>query len=248
MRRWEQAYLPQIRHLIAITGAIADYVAARNPSLTVHRINNPLDPVFFGAASRDREGSVILFVGQLSRRKGVDLLLKAFEEVARQCPGVELRIVGGDQQDPVYAAELRARAAGISAARITFVGALSRPDIAREMANASLLCLPSRYEASPLVVVEAMAVGTPVVATDVGDVSELLAGGIGITTPPDDAEALASAMTRLLSNPRERARMGERAREAAWRRANPDRIAAETAAVLRMIATGADGSLDRSPI
>jgi glycosyltransferase involved in cell wall biosynthesis len=235
-RRWERAYLPRIRHLIAINDEIARVVAAAAPDARVYRVNNPVDERFFELPT-EPVGQGVLFVAQLSRRKGVHLALEAFASVASVVPGATLRLIGSDENDPGYAAELRARFAPmIDAGSVTFLGGQPPDVVLREMARAATLVLPSEYEASPLVVVEAMAAGRPVVATRVGDVDHLIADGrSGLVVERGNADALAWALIRVLTDADFRRSAGALARRTAAERASPARIARDTLAALESV-------------
>ncbi len=142
----------------------------------------------------------LLYVGRLSREKGVGVLLDAVAGT-----GVRLRIVG-DGPDRVA---LEARAPG----HVAFLGALSRVDVLREMANAQALVVPSLwYEGFPMVVVEAFAQGTPVIASEIGGLAEVVsAGRTGALVPPGDAATLRARISDVLGAP-DRASWGKAAR------------------------------------
>jgi glycosyltransferase involved in cell wall biosynthesis len=108
-------------------------------------------------------------------------------------------------------ATLRAQAQALSAP-VHLVGARSDPD--QWLRAAEVFVLPSEWEARALVVQEAMAAGTPVVATDVGGLHDLLAG-TGLLVVPGDPDAIAEATDRVLSDPGLRADLALRGREAA---------------------------------
>jgi len=149
--------------------------------------------------SAPRDG--LLYVGRLSREKGIDVLLEAVAGTA-----VPLRIAG---EGPEFAA-LKARAP----ANVTFLGALSRAEVFGEMAKAQALVVPSRwYEGFPMVVVEAFARGTPVIASDLGGLAEIVsAGKTGALAPPGDAAALRRKIGDVLGTPELVAAWGQAAR------------------------------------
>ncbi|MCC8963530.1 glycosyltransferase [Bradyrhizobium sp. Pear76] len=145
----------------------------------------------------------LLYVGRLSREKGVGVLLEAVAGT-----GVPLRIVG---EGPERVA-LEARVSG----DVTFLGALSRAEVLREMANARALVVPSLwYEGFPMVVVEAFARGTPVIASEIGGLAEVVtAGKTGVLAPPGNAVALRSRIVDILGAPDLAAAWGRAARAA----------------------------------
>jgi glycosyltransferase involved in cell wall biosynthesis len=235
-RRWERAYLPRIRHLIAINDEVARLVAAAAPEARVYRVNNPVDERFFELPA-ESAGQGILFVGQLSRLKAVHVILEAFASMAAALPNATLRLVGSDENDPPYVAELRARFAPlIQEGRVVFLGGQPPDVVLREMAQAATVVLASEYEVSPLVVIEAMAAGRPVVATRVGDVEHLIADGRnGLVVGRGNADALAWALTRVLTDADFRRSAGALARAKIAERAAPSRIARDTLAAFEAV-------------
>lgn len=145
-----------------------------------------------------------LYVGRLAPEKGVDILVRAAAS-----SGVPVRIVG----DGRSATELKDLSHQLDAP-VTFVGALKRAGVEREMRQAAMLVVPSVWhETWGLVINEAIANRLPVVASAVGAIPKILGQGRGVLVPPGDVQALAETMDRLLDNPRE----GEDAAERAWR-------------------------------
>jgi glycosyltransferase involved in cell wall biosynthesis len=134
---------------------------------------------------------VVVCMGRLSRQKGQDVLLKAWEKVSTAVPGSVLYLVG----DGPERADLE-RAAPESA---IFTGAV--PNAAEWLAVADVVALPSRWEGMSMVMLEAMATGRSVVATDVAGAAEALSDGAGAVVPPEDPQGLSSALIERLGNP-----------------------------------------------
>lgn len=137
----------------------------------------------------------ILYVGQLVALKGVGYLLQAVAEIQR-----ELRL----ELDLVYhvdteLAKLRAQALDLGLTNVNFLGNKSPPELAQLYVAADVLVLPSTTEALPSVVSEAIMVGRPVVATDVGGVRDQV-GGFGTVVKPRDAAALALGIRRVIAD------------------------------------------------
>ena len=121
----------------------------------------------------------------------------------------------GPAVDKPFATELDARTKreGLTST-VTFVGALPPEDVAREMSGAAAVVAPSRSEALPRVVLEALAAGAPVIATGVGGMPEIVAHGVtGILVLPEDADALATALAGLLADDDLRGRLLVRGRD-----------------------------------
>lgn len=166
----------------------------------------------------------VVGLGRLHAQKGFDLLIEAFARIAPDFPAWNLAILGeGPQRD---ALEARAAELGLSS-RLELVGAVSNPAPALRSAAAagSVFAFPSRYEGFPFALVEAMACGLPVVATDCPHgPREILAGGQhGLLVPPEDPTALAAALTTLLSDEDRRRDYAARAAARA-QHYRPDRI------------------------
>src|SRR5690606_38443604 len=148
--------------------------------------------------------------------KGHDVLLDAWPRVVAENPGAELIIVGdGDRRSDL---EKQAAAAGV-AGSVSFPGQQSPEEVRRLLSKARLFALPSRSEALPLALLEAMACGLPVVATAVGGIPDLLRAPGGASTdsagdragaivPPQDPAALAAEITSLLQDSSRGSRLG----------------------------------------
>lgn len=163
------------------------------------------------AAGLDPARRYVLFVGRLSdQEKRISSLLRAFATVAEAYAETDLLIVG-EGSDGAWLREL---AIQIAPQRVRFLGWRSGADaLAPLYAAAECLALPSRREGFPTVVGEAMACGTPVIATDVGGVSELVIdGATGWLLPPEDDAALTNGLRAVLGDPQQAAAMRPQAR------------------------------------
>ena len=149
-----------------------------------------------------------LFAGRLSPEKGVDTLVRA---LAVAPDGVRLDIAG----DGPSRAELELLAAAEAPGRVPFHGRLDKPALAELIRGARAMVVPSRwYENQPMTVLESFAAATPVVATSLGGLPELVRDGIeGRVVPPNDPQALARVLSELADDPATARRMGERARQ-----------------------------------
>jgi phosphatidyl-myo-inositol alpha-mannosyltransferase len=172
----------------------------------------------------------MLFVGRLEPRKGLTYLVRAFLRLKPSFPRLRLLVVGRDhkrQQEKTMAMvppRLRPD--------VVFVGSVPQADLPSYYASADLFCAPSLGgESFGYVLVEAMAMGLPVVCSDIGGYRDLVRDDHeGLLVPPRDPEALARAIGSLLDNPARRAALAEVARTSAARYAWPV-VAKEVAAV-----------------
>ena len=152
----------------------------------------------------------ILFVGQIIPRKGIQDLVKAVAIICKNGVDVEVDVVG----QGFYYNEVKKllEKEGI-ATKFNFIGPVSHAKISKFMASADILCLPSYREGWPNVCVEALSMGLPVVATDIGGTNEIIANGdLGILVKPGDYNALADAIKDALSKKWDRAKIREYAR------------------------------------
>jgi glycosyltransferase involved in cell wall biosynthesis len=159
-----------------------------------------------------RSATVLLYVGRLSREKGLEVLAAAHRRAAQSRPEIELVLVG----EGPYRAELAGLLAGT---RHRFLGPLTGRELASAYASADVFCLPSRTETFGQVVLEAAASGLPVIVTDRGGAHEsVLAGETGLIVPADDAVALGDAVVALAADSGLRRRLGSRGRQHAAQR------------------------------
>lgn len=160
------------------------------------------------------DGSIprILFAGVITARKGAVDLLAASETLRARGVAHELLLAGGTPDEgPDAEAEVRRHLH--PAARL--LGPVPHEGMGALYAGCDVFCLPSWWEGMPLSVLEAMASGLPVVATDVGDISEAVEDGVtGLLVPARDPAALADALERVLTDEALRARLGRAGREA----------------------------------
>jgi glycosyltransferase involved in cell wall biosynthesis len=159
-----------------------------------------------------RSGTTILAAGRLTRQKGFDLLIHAFARVAPEHPDWRLRICGGGQQRNALERLVdEHRLTG----RVTFTGPVKR--LGRRMQRAAMFVLSSRFEGFPLILLEAMSKGLPVVSFDCptgpGDVIEDHRNGILV--PAGDVDALAAGMLELIADEGLRRRLGAAAAQTA---------------------------------
>ena len=157
--------------------------------------------------------ATITTIGNIRRVKGHDLFIHAAAQVVTRFPCTNFTIAG-DCLEPAYLAELQALVEHLGLQeRFRFVGKIT--DLAAHLRQSDVFVLPSRSEGFSNALIEAMASGLPVVATDVGGNAEAVQNGVsGLIVPAEDPGALAKALLFLLGNPEEAMRMGAAAREA----------------------------------
>lgn len=190
---------------------------------------------------------VVFAAGRFVRKKGFEYLIEAFGRVTtgHQAGGLvprrHLLIAGAGD----LAAELKARAASIAGGQVRFVGLIAQHDMPGYLAAADLVVVPSvRDEAGnvdglPNVVLEALATGAAIVATDAGGIPSVVEHErTGLLVPQRDVDRLAAAIGRLAGDPGLRRRLGEAARLAAINRHGWDRVVGEFEEVYRRARRG----------
>jgi glycosyltransferase involved in cell wall biosynthesis len=144
-----------------------------------------------------------LFVGRLYRRKRVDVLLRAAVALAGRIPGLEIRIVG----DGPCAAVLHRLSRELKLdGTVVWLGDVSRAELLAEYNRADVFCLPSVQEGFGIVLLEAMAAGKPIVASQAAAIPEVAPHAVLVE--PDSPEALAAAIEKLDRSPETRAALG----------------------------------------
>jgi glycosyltransferase involved in cell wall biosynthesis len=152
----------------------------------------------------------VLFVGNLSERKGVSDLLAALALPGADWRRINVQLAGGGD---VAGYQAQAKALGLSD-WVHFSGWVGQAEVARLMAAADVLVLPSYDEGLPLVILEALANGVAVVCSPVGEISSALTDGVnGIFVPPGDVPALAKGLQRVLKDPQRRQSLEQNGRQ-----------------------------------
>jgi len=228
--------------LLAVSHAVRNFYAACGlATKKTHVLYNGVDPARF----RPRPGSGFLHrqlglppdaqligtIGQISLRKGQDVLARAAATLADDLANVHYVIVGErfseKDESRKFEADLHAAAAGALAGRFHFLG--FRDDVERILGELTLLVHPARQEPLGRVLLEAAASGVAVIATDVGGTGEIFPppSQSARLVPPDDPQALATAILELTGDEALRTRLARAARRRAEEAFDVDRAAAE---------------------
>ncbi len=205
--------------LIKLYGADPNHISIVPPGVDIahfHPMPTRLARQQIGVGDHDW---MILFVGRIEPLKGVDTLIRAMALLARECPTwvsrLSLAIIGGDPNTNENAEmeRLKAMHAELQLGDlVVFLGAKDQNKLQYYYNAAEALVMPSHYESFGMVALEAMACGTPVIASDVGGLSHLVRDGeTGFHIPSGDHLALASTLSRLLQDDALRGKLGEQA-------------------------------------
>jgi teichuronic acid biosynthesis glycosyltransferase TuaC len=147
----------------------------------------------------DTNKKVILFVGNVIKAKGLLELASAFHEVKQRIDSSVLYIIGS-KKDQAFVSTLKEFIDSSDISGIHFIDPLPQKEMAKWMAAADVLALPSHHEGFGLVALEAMATGTDVVGTNVGGLSYLLNDDAGLLVKPKDVESLTQGLLEVLEN------------------------------------------------
>lgn len=209
IRRWFR----RLDGKIAVSAAAARHVSRYFPGY-YNIIPNGIDVEHF---ARPREplpelagGPNILFVGRPERRKGLSYLLRAFVGVKERIPSARLVVVGAGSFERY---ERSMRRAGVR--DVLFRSHVSFDELPRYYQSCHVFCAPNTgYESQGIVLLEAMAAGLPIVASNIEGFALVITHGVqGVLVPPRDAEALAFALTDLLLDEERRRRMSQEGRQ-----------------------------------
>jgi starch synthase len=182
----------------------------------------------------DPDRPYVIFVGRVTRQKGLPVLLRA---AAGLDLGAQLVLCAGQADTPELAAEVDELVGRLTAARsgvVLISGMLARREVIQLLSHARVFACPSVYEPLGIVNLEAMACGAAVVASRVGGIPEVVVDGeTGLLVPPGDPEALAEALNILVRDPDLAAEMGRRGRARAAAEFDWAAIAVQTAELYR---------------
>lgn len=204
-----QYFFSQLDSLIAVSKAAHTFADRMFPG-DYRIIPNGVDLGRFGHQSKAKltepdNPLTILFVGRLDQRKGLTYLLEAFKQLKPHYPQLRLQVVG-----PFTAQESQRLTRVYGVTDVEFVGYVPPEVLPRFYHSADIFCAPSLgFESFGIVLLEAMAAGLPVVASDIAGYRSLIVDGQeGLLTPPGQPEALAAALCRLLDQPALRQYLG----------------------------------------
>jgi glycosyltransferase involved in cell wall biosynthesis len=222
---------------IAISSMVRDSIThftGELPSLRV--IPDGVDGSVFTLPPSDvrRLADQVLFVGVVRPVKGVDILLRAMRLLVERGNRARLLIVGGCFYENYRREDDRlrqmARDLGLQS-HVQFVGEKPLADLVRHMQESAVLVLPSRAESFGQVLVEALACGTPVVATRCGGPEDIVNEEVGVLVPPENPESLAHGIEHVLNHPTRYSPV--KLRDYVLRRFSWDKIAQDTAVLYR---------------
>ncbi|MFI9169009.1 glycogen synthase [Streptomyces lincolnensis] len=229
--------------VIAVSGAMREDILGCYPALDpakVHIVHNGIDTALYrpdhgtdvlDRIGLDRDRPIVLFVGRITRQKGVPHLLRAVRDID---PAAQVVLCAGAPDTPEIDQEFRELFQELGRVRedVHWIPQmLPRPEVIQLLTHATVFVCPSVYEPLGIVNLEAMACGTPVVASRVGGIPEVVDDGrTGVLVPVDDdfETGLARALDSVIGDPGTARRMGEAGRERAVGEFGWDAVARRT--------------------
>jgi glycosyltransferase involved in cell wall biosynthesis len=218
-------------HVIAISASTASSLSKDYdvPSQKISVIPVGIETEWLQPVDQEEERDTILFVGRLVPIKGVQHFVAIFRDLSTEFPDLRAEVCG---EGPLYNAVLGA--AKEFEGRLMVMGKVSESDLASAYRRARLLVVPSRYEGLGSVALEAMAAGTPVLATDVPGLTDLKGGGVELVAPEDTAGLLKAAQ-RILRDQARWEEMSAAARQAVVEHYSWDAVGPQIAEVYRSV-------------
>ncbi len=205
--------LKRCDYVVAVSNALMKAAIALGVDpKKIQVVSNGVNTDVFAPPSDDCREKTILYVGSLIERKGVKYLILALPEILRNFPDYRLVLIGDGHELQI----LRTLANELGVAnRVEFLGFVGHGEVRKWMQRAQLVVLPSLEEAQGVVLLESLSCGTPVVASQVDGIPDVISPDVGILVPPAVPAALSRAIQVILGNPTLWANMSRCARERA---------------------------------
>lgn len=224
--------LQRCDRIIAVSEALAKAASKIGiPASRIIVIPDGIDLNQFTPSENQRE-PLIVFVGSLIKRKGVIYLIEAMSHITSACPTVRLIIIGDGPERPALE---QAAATACLTRRVTFVGQQPSQQVRQWLQAAQVFVLPSVEEGLGVVLLEALACGTPIVASQVGGIPEVVTSNVGLLVPPANSTLLAESITQLLSDTQRWLAMSQNARRRAEELYDWQQIAVRFVSIYREI-------------
>ena len=231
----ERFVFPLFPHVIFISDYNRRLYHHRAP-LTSSRIYNPVNPIFFESTSGSSGSAhTMLYVGVLSRRKNIRVVLEALKELSNKGKHFTLHVAGGFK-DETYEKEIRAFVSDNELTQqVVFHGWVSQHDLQKLFDQAPLFILPSLQETLPVSIAEAMAMGKTVIASDVGAIGEMFTNEVsGFLFRKNDKEDLKRVLETIYEK-NSTTVYGDSARREAAEKFHPRNIARQTISFYKQV-------------
>jgi len=215
-----------------------NFVLRINPAANVFYVPEAIGNIFFKYNWNRCKNPTVLFVGYLSKRKGIEILLKSMSIVKKKIPQIILKVAGSCSQKYLKYLECLVRQLGIEK-NLAWLGPQYPREIAMHLSKATVFVLPTFIDNSPNSLAEAMAVGTPCIASSVGGVSSMIKDGVdGLLVECNNAEKLAAKIITLLGDEEMQSKLSISARSTALQRNLPQQVVKTVTDVYNTIISG----------
>lgn len=217
----ESWILPRVSGVLCISRYTQELVQPLNPNTWL--LANPTNEELLQVQHRPDPGRIV-FLGVIDERKNPILLIQAAKQLKEKGHDIELQLWGNLPEGKTYSDEFQSACDGLE--WIHYCGSASPADIPQILAEAAILVLPSLEDNCPMVVIEALSCGVPVVASNVGGIPDLIDNGKnGFLFESQDLSSLCQALERLLTNADLYQAFSRNARETALKKFSPRAVA-----------------------
>lgn len=214
------------------------FVLRINPNANVFYVPEAIGNMFFKHKWAQTNPSSVLFVGYLSKRKGIEVLLRSISVAKRKSPQILLKVVGSGPEKYLRYLMGLTRQLDIEK-NVVWLGSRDAEEIVGYLCGSTMFVLPTFIDNSPNSLAEAMAVGTPSIASRVGGVPSMIEDGVdGLLVESNNAEELAAKIIALLGNEKMQIELSKNARSTALKRNLPQQVAETVIDVYDAIISG----------
>ena len=206
-----------------------------NPTAKIYTLPEMINSVFFEKKWCPEDSRTIVFIGSIIKRKGIEILINAIVKVKEEVPTIKVVLIGGYTSKYYKIIQNKINKLKIED-NINFRGTLKSVEIANILSSSSLFVLPSLIDNSPNSLAEAMAVGMPCIASDVGGIPSMIEDGInGLLFKSKDSNELAKKILLVLNNEELSFKLAHNAKKIAYERNHKDNVVAQTINVYESI-------------
>ncbi|MDH5179694.1 MAG: glycosyltransferase family 4 protein [Gammaproteobacteria bacterium] len=230
----EKRYVKRLKHIISITQYVRDEIEQLTDA-QIYDIDNAINAKYFDLQRNEKPGR-LFFAGWLNPRKNALGLINGFIKVIKSGRDGELHLAG-EAKIEWYAKKIQDLIAEHQLHdKVKLLGRIPQTEVQRELTEASIFVLPSYQENAPMAIAEAMAVGVPVISSNLCGMPYMIDDKrTGFLVDPDDSTALAAIINQLIDNPDLRNTISAAGRDEAYKRYHPDAVANKTLAVYKKI-------------
>ncbi len=223
--------LPKLDGFVAISPYVIDVLQELNlydEMNSIFQINNPIDDVFFSNTINEQDNNLIYYPARIIERKNQLAAIEAIKIVKEKIPDVKLIMTGSS--DKIYLKKVNeAIVKNNITANVEYLGSVSREKIINLYGKTSIVYLLSHQETQPMSIIESMASGTAVIASNINSNRYVVENGVtGYIVKNNDYEKIAKYTIELLEKSNQRFKFGENAKETAIKKYHPDVVVKQT--------------------